>query len=131
MPFLTFVLLCGEIAVLIKLAQAVGGGIVLLEILLTGAVGFLLLRAAGRSVFEPARLIELLMRRPTRDLVQSLGLLFLGGLLLLLPGLLSDAVGLALVGGSFLRRKRSPRTGPPPSDAIDIDFHVHEDPPST
>jgi len=132
MPLITFVLLCAEIALLIKFAQAVGGTAVLLEILLTAGLGILLLRGAGRSVFEPARVIELMMRRPTRDLVQSLGLLFLGGLLLLVPGLLSDALGAFFVVRFFLRRGRPPRdqsrsTDP---DAIDVEFTVHDDPPS-
>jgi UPF0716 protein FxsA len=129
MPFLSFVLLCAEIALLIKFAQAVGGGTVLLEILLTGVLGILLLRMAGRSVFNPAGVIELLMRRPIRNLVQSLGLLFLGGLLLLIPGLLSDAVGLILVVRFFLQGGRGPRKRPDDPDTIDIDFHVHEESP--
>lgn len=129
MPFLSFVLLCAEIALLIKFAQAVGGGPVFLEILLTGGLGILLLRMAGRSVFDPARLLELFMRRPTRGLVHSLGLLFLGGLLLLIPGLLSDAVGLILVVRFFLQGGRAPRKRPDDPDTIDIDFHVHEDSP--
>lgn len=129
MPFLSFVLLCAEIAVLIKFAQAVGGAPVFLEILLTGGLGILLLRMAGRSVINPAGVIELLMRRPIRNLVQSLGLLFLGGLLLLIPGLLSDAVGLILVARFFLQRGRAPRARPDDPDTIDIDFHVHEESP--
>ena len=129
MPLIAFVLLCAEIALLIKFAQAVGGAVVLLEILLSAGLGILLLRAAGRSVFEPARVIELMTRRPTRDLVQSLGLLFLGGLLLLIPGLLSDAVGVAFVARFLLRAGRPPRRRPPDPDAIDVEFHVHEDAP--
>lgn len=129
MPFVSFVLLCAEIAVLIKFAQAVGGVPVFLEILLTAGLGVLLLRSAGRSVLDPARLLELLMRRPTRDLVHSLGSLFLGGLLLVIPGLLSDAVGLALVLHFFLRGGRTLRKRPDDPDVIDIDFSVHEDTP--
>lgn len=127
MPFITFVLICAELAVLIKLGQAVGAAGVLLEILATAALGVLLLRRAGRSVFEPARIIELLSRRPTRSLVQSLGLLFFGGLLLLLPGLLSDVVGVVLVARFFLRR-RIPQPPPQDPETIDVEFHVHEDP---
>ena len=126
MPFLLFVVVCAEIALLIKFAQTVGGGPVFLEILLTGGLGILLLRSAGRSVFDPARVIELLSRRPTRGLVQSLGLLFLGGLLLLIPGLLSDAAGLVLVIRFFFQKGRTPRRRPDDPDTIDIDFHVHK-----
>ncbi len=129
MPFIAFVLLCAEVALLIKFGQAVGGGAVLIEILLTGGLGLLLLRSAGRSVFAPARVLELLAQRPSRNLVQSLGLLFLGGLLLLVPGLLSDAVGLAFVARFFLQRRRVPRRGPDAPDTIDIEFHVHDDAP--
>jgi len=126
MPFLAFVLLCAEIALLIKFGQAVGGGPVLLEILLTGGLGILLLRTAGRSVLEPARLIELLTRLPNRARVQSLGLLFLGGLLLLIPGLLSDALGLVLVARFFLQGGRPPRRSPDEPDTIDIEFEVKD-----
>ena len=126
MPFITFVLLCSEIALLIKFAQAFGGGPVLLEILLTGGVGILLLRMAGRSVFEPARVIQLLMRSPTRNLVQSLGLLLVSGLLLLIPGLLSDAFGLVLVARFFLQGGRPPRRSPDEPDTIDIEFEVKD-----
>ena len=129
MPFITFVLLCAEIALLIKFGQAVGGGIILLEILLTGGLGFLLLRAAGRSALEPGRLIELLMRPPNRNLVQSFGLLFLGGLLLLLPGILSDAAGLVLVARYFLQRGGTSRGRPEDPDTIDVEFTVHDDAP--
>jgi UPF0716 protein FxsA len=129
MPFLLFVLLCAEIALLIKFGQAVGGAPVFLEILLSGGLGILFLRSAGRSVFESARVIELLSRRPTRNLVQSLGLLFLGGLLLLIPGLLSDAVGLLLVVRFFLQRGRTSRGSSDDPDTIDVDFHVHDDAP--
>jgi len=126
MPFLAFVLLCAEIALLIKFGQAVGGGPVFLEILLTGGLGILLLRTAGRSVFEPARLIELLARLPSRARVQSLGLLFLGGLLLLIPGLLSDALGLVLVAQFFLQGGRPKRRSPDEPDMIDIEFEVKD-----
>lgn len=128
MPLVAFVLLCAEIALLIKFGQAVGGAAVLLEILISGGLGFLLVRSAGRSVFEPARVIELLAR-PTRTLVQSLGLLFLGGLLLLLPGLMSDVVGAVLVVRFFGRRLRSPRARPPAPNTIDVEFEVHDDAP--
>ena len=128
MPFLSFVLLCAEIALLIKFAQTVGGGPVFLEILLTGGLGILLLRMAGRSVFDPARLLELFMRGPIRGLIQSLGFAFLGGLLLLIPGLLSDAAGLVLVLRFFLQRGHSPRRRPDDPDTIDIEFEV-QDPP--
>jgi len=124
MPLLAFVLLAVEIALLIKFGQAVGGGPVFLEILLTGGLGILLLRTAGRSVLEPARLIELLTRLPNRARVQSLGLLFLGGLLLLIPGLLSDAFGLVLVARFFLQGGRRPRRSPDEPDTIDIEFEV-------
>ena len=126
MPLITFVLLAVEIALLIKFGQAFGGGPVLLEILVTGGLGILLLRTTGRSVLEPARLIELLARFPTRNRIQSLGLLFLGGLLLLIPGLLSDALGLVLVAWFFLHGGRAPRTSPDRPDTIDVEFEVKD-----
>jgi len=127
MPLITFIALCAEIAVLIKFSQVVGGAFILLEILVTAGVGLLLFRLAGRSVFEPARVIELMTRRPSRDLVKSLGLLFLGGLLLLIPGLLSDIVGLILVARYFLQGGRPDRRRPTDPDTIDVEYTVHDD----
>jgi len=129
MPLITFVLLCAEIALLIKFAQVAGGAIVFIEILATAGLGLLLFRLAGRSVFEPARVIELMSRRPSRSLVQSLGLLFLGGLLLLIPGLLSDIAGVVLVVRYVLRGGRPPRNRPADPNTIDVEFQVHDEPP--
>jgi len=128
MPLLTFVLLAAEIALLIKLGQVIGGGLLLAEILISGAVGMLLLRASGRKLFDSRRLIALLVERPdlrSRDPILSL---VYGGLLLLIPGLLSDLAGFVLVMRYALRGGRfsPPRADRGGSGAIDIDFEVQD-----
>ncbi|MBU0596237.1 FxsA family protein, partial [Candidatus Bipolaricaulota bacterium] len=82
MPLITFILLCAEVALLIKLGQAVGGGLVLVEILVSGLLGVGLLRLAGRNLFEPSRLIELLVRRPNLRSANPTASLMYAGILL-------------------------------------------------
>ena len=128
MPLLTFVLLAAEIALLIKLGQALGGGLLLVEILVTGLIGFVLLRASGRKLLNTRRIIELLSQRP--DLRSSKPILSLvyGGILLVIPGLLSDIAGIVLIvrygllGGRFTSAPSD--TGD--SETIDVDFEVQD-----
>ena len=129
MPLLVFVLLCAEVAGLIKLGQAVGGAIAFVEILATGAVGLLLLRSAGRAVFRPDALINLLLRPPTLRTRQPAAALLLGSLLLVLPGLLTDAAGVVLIARYFVLGGRLRRTAeaPKPPGTIDVEFRVHDD----
>jgi len=128
MPLLTFVLLAAEIALLIKLGQALGGGLLLAEILVTGLIGFVLLRASGRRLFDTRRIIELLSQRPDLRSRKPILSLVYGGILLVIPGLLSDIAGIALIaryallGGRFTSAPSD--TGD--SETIDVDFEVQD-----
>jgi UPF0716 protein FxsA len=115
--FLTFVVWpCVEIAVAIALAQSYGWGPVIAAQVLLSVLGLLVLRAAGQ---HSARALSRLSGGgglPTAGETADTGLRFLAGLLLLVPGFVSDAVGLlltippvrpltlGLVGGAVARR---------------------------
>jgi len=128
MPILILLLFFAEIAILIKLGQGIGGAALLLEILATGLLGWVLLRRAGRAVRRPEELIALLTN-PAHYFRQSSLSLVLAGVLLLVPGLLSDVVGIALAVRFFISGDRSrPRPSEPRDpDVIDVDYRVHDD----
>ena len=128
MPLLGFVLLFLELFLLIKLGQGIGGGLVLAEILLSGFLGYSLMRLGGRTVFQPAQLIGVFLhgvgsgfssRKPVEWLL-------FGSLLLIIPGILTDIIGLIFIARFFVRGN-SQRQSPEESDSIDVEFDVQDD----
>lgn len=91
-----------ELVLLIAMAAAMGFLATLLWILVTGVWGAWLMRTAGPNAMARAR-----RDRATtgRGEIDGLGVAanFIGGLMLLLPGPLSDVLGLVLI-APFLRR---------------------------
>lgn len=122
MPILVFVFFCVEIAVLIVLAGAIGGWPVLLEIVATGAIGYFVIKRAGRAILRSDRLIALLVS-PFSGIYRLRFSLVLAGLLLLLPGVLTDLAGLSLLVIQPLRRRPEREE----EGVIDVEFSVHED----
>jgi UPF0716 protein FxsA len=96
-PFIVFVLACVEIAGLIKLGQAVGGGPLLGEILLSGVLGLILLQITGRSALKNIAMNVFVGRLSLHTLLRHDLSLLLAGILLILPGLFSDAFALYLI----------------------------------
>ncbi|WP_097870125.1 FxsA family membrane protein [Streptomyces sp. rh34] len=98
-----------EIWLLTLVASAAGGLIVLLILVAGAALGAVVIKSAGRRAFK--NLTETLQQMPGQPGAPTApsaapaggkgsrgnGLLMLGGLLLLIPGLISDAVGLVLL----------------------------------
>lgn len=131
LPTLGFVFLFLEFFLLIIIAGGIGFGPMLAEILLSGMLGVLLMRNAGRTLFQPAQLIGVFLHA-TGQLLTSrkpVEWLLLGSLLLIVPGVLSDLVGIALV----LRWAVHRGSGDPPSPrsgSIDVEFDVHDEPPN-
>ena len=128
MPLLGFVLLFLELFLLIKLGQGIGGGFVFVEILLSGFLGYSLMRFAGRTAFQPAQLLGVFLhgigsgfsaRKPVEWLL-------FGSLLLIIPGILTDIVGLVFIARFFVRGG-SLRQPPSSPDSIDVEFDVHDD----
>jgi UPF0716 protein FxsA len=128
MPILVFALLCAEIALLIKFGQAMGGGPVLAEILFSAVLGLIILRRAGRVVLRSSDLIALLARPSIRLRLPSWGLVF-AGILLLIPGMLSDVLGLGLAIRYVWPTRRTPRRpcSKQDQDVIDVKYRVHSD----
>lgn len=85
-----------EIWLLIQLSALVGGWVTLLVVLLGMVLGVVLTRREGsrawRSLTAGVR-----EGRPVSDEIASGGLVLLGGLALIVPGLLTDVVGLLLL----------------------------------
>ena len=128
MPLLGFVLLFLELFLLIKLGQGIGGGLVLAEIFLSGFLGYSLMRLGGRTAFQPAQLIGVFLhgvgsgfssRKPVEWLL-------FGSLLLIIPGILTDIIGLIFIARFFVRGN-SQRQSPEESDSIDVEFDVQDD----
>jgi len=132
MPMLLLLLLFAEVAALIKLGQTIGGGFVLLEIVATAALGFGLFRLAGRTFLRTNELIAV-MANPSQYLRQSGWALILAGLLLIVPGVLSDLFALVLLGRFLWGRISGPRSRGGRSRSrqdgrtIDVEYHVHDD----
>jgi len=128
MPLLTFIVVAAEVALLIKFAQTVGGLVVFGEVLLSAVFGLLILRTAGRSLLNPEKLIQLLIRPPSLRGIDAAGAALLGGLMLVLPGVLTDIGGIALVAWIVLRGGRSPQrpSSPDGSGTIDVEYEVKD-----
>jgi UPF0716 protein FxsA len=85
-----------EIIVAIEVARAIGGWLTLLLLLAGCAVGQMVLRTASRRTGQSVREALDAGRAPGAEVGDSL-LLFLGGLLLLIPGFVTDVFGIVLV----------------------------------
>ncbi|MHC3471763.1 FxsA family membrane protein [Streptomyces sp. 7R007] len=84
-----------EIWLLTVVAGASSGFVVFLLLLAGFVLGSAVIKKAGRRAFQ--NLNEALQRGGTPQRGGGNGLMMLGGLLLMIPGFLSDAVGLALL----------------------------------
>lgn len=124
-----------EIAVLVKFGQSVGVWLTLAEVIGTAVVGVAILQRQGMTMF--LRTQEALMRgEPPVGAMLEGGILVLAGSLLIMPGLITDAMGLLLLipmvrhliagrmvagmfGGATVRVdtfEDEPRREPPPRD---------------
>lgn len=85
-----------ELYLLIEVGSRIGAATTVILIALTGGVGALLARMQGFKVLVQIRERLAQGRLPADELLSG-GLVLAGGLLLVTPGLLTDAVGLALL----------------------------------
>ncbi len=129
MPFIVFVLTCVEIAGLIKLGQAIGGGPVLGEILLSGVLGLILLQMKGRSALKNIAVNVFVGRLSLHTLLRHDLSLLLAGILLILPGLFSDAFALYLIVRYLYEgpRREKPSPSQQSDGTIDVDYQVHDE----
>jgi UPF0716 protein FxsA len=85
-----------EIFVLVEVAGAIGWLLTLVVLLGTSVLGAQLLRIQGRAAIERVSLAVSEHRAPARAAIDGL-LGFLGSLLLLIPGFVTDALGALLL----------------------------------
>lgn len=101
LPVLVFLILllvvvAAELSLLVEVARAVGVLPTLLLLVLVGMLGMALVRRQGMSTLARAQAALLAGRMPVRDLFDGTCIL-VAGLLLALPGFLSDIIASALL----------------------------------
>lgn len=89
-------LLLLEILVLIAVGRTIGVGWTLLALVLFGLLGAVLVKRESGRAWKALRSAVDTGRMPGRELADA-SLVLVGGLLLLLPGFISDAVGIFLI----------------------------------
>jgi UPF0716 protein FxsA len=85
-----------ELFVIIKISEAIGFLWMLLLLVLSWPIGSRIIRLEGRAALRRLRDALAQGREPTNEVINGALVLF-GGLLLLVPGFISDAVGLLLL----------------------------------
>ena len=95
MPFLVFILLpILELWLLIRVGASIGATLTVGLVLVTAVLGVAVINRQGLHTLTRVRARLARGEAPTAEVVEGT-LLALAGMLLLLPGLLTDAVGLA------------------------------------
>lgn len=96
MPLLFLLFPALEIYLYVLLGGTIGAGLTLVVIAAAMLAGGLILRFQGFSLLSNARRALLEGREPANAVIEGVAVLF-AGLLLLLPGMISDVLGLALL----------------------------------
>ncbi|MCY3985996.1 MAG: membrane protein FxsA [Candidatus Dadabacteria bacterium] len=85
-----------ELALLIKLGNAIGLWPTILIVIATGTLGAALARSQGTQTVSTIRTQLAEGKAPTEELINGL-LILVGGVVLLTPGLLTDILGFSLL----------------------------------
>jgi UPF0716 protein FxsA len=85
-----------ELFVAIKVAEAIGLLLTVLALVVSWPIGMWLLRAEGRAAWRRLSAAVSAGRPPAREVIDGALVLF-GGVLLIIPGFISDVVGLSLL----------------------------------
>ena len=85
-----------ELIVVIKVAEAIGVLLTLALLIVGWPLGMWAIRSQGRAVWRRMAVAVNEGRAPTREVLDG-ALVLLGGTLLMIPGFISDAVGLLLL----------------------------------
>jgi len=132
MPIILLVALFADFALLVKFGRVFGGAWLLIEILATAGLGYWLIRRAGRRMLRTNELIAV-MANPAEYFRRSGWPLILAGLLLIVPGILSDGLGLILFIRALALRRQGGTSEPShqrtstDDDIIDVEYEVREE----
>lgn len=85
-----------ELVLLFALGHVIGGWTTVALLILSGVLGVYFAKREGRKVLEYAKFEWSQGQLPTRHLMDAI-CIFLGGILLITPGFLTDIVGFLLV----------------------------------
>ena len=85
-----------ELYVILKVGDAIGVVPTIMLLAVDSAIGAILLRSQGRAVWRQFTQALTERRMPHREILDGVGVIF-GGALLLTPGFITDAVGLLLL----------------------------------
>lgn len=85
-----------ELFVVIKVAEAIGILFTILLLIATWPIGSWALRSQGRAAWQRLATAIAQGRRPGREVLDG-ALILLGGMLLIIPGFITDIVGAALL----------------------------------
>jgi UPF0716 protein FxsA len=107
-----------ELAAFIAVAAAIGFGWAVLLQLAASALGMLLLRHAGGNHVARMRVAMAQGSFSSLSADSTGGLFLLAGFLLLIPGFITDALGLAVLVAALTGNHRR---RPPPSDVVDLE----------
>jgi UPF0716 protein FxsA len=92
-PFIPIIWLLAELFVAVKVAETIGVLAMLLLLAVTWPIGGWVLRSQGRSAWRRLSAAVAAGRSPGREVLDGV-LIMIGGLLLIVPGFLSDLVGI-------------------------------------
>jgi UPF0716 protein FxsA len=85
-----------ELYVILQVGDAIGAVPTILLLAADSMIGAILLRSQGRSVWRKLNRALAERRMPHREILDGIGIVF-GGALLLTPGFITDVVGLLLL----------------------------------
>lgn len=85
-----------ELFVFIEVARAIGFAASLGLIIVTWPIGLWAIRSQGRAAWRRLSAAAAEQRSPTREAIDG-ALILLGGILLMLPGFITDAIGVVLL----------------------------------
>jgi UPF0716 protein FxsA len=85
-----------ELFVAIKVAEAIGVLLTVLALIVSWPIGMWLLRAEGRAAWRRLSAAVSAGRPPAREVIDG-ALVLLGGVLFIVPGFISDVIGLSLL----------------------------------